>query len=45
MARISANYNFAPADQVPSIFYGDVATSDAYYSGSLLGMSFSPPFF
>ncbi|KAK4684567.1 hypothetical protein P7C73_g5606, partial [Tremellales sp. Uapishka_1] len=35
-----ANYDYAPANQSPQIFYGDVATSDVYFAGSLLSETF-----
>ncbi|EIW67041.1 hypothetical protein TREMEDRAFT_69953 [Tremella mesenterica DSM 1558] len=35
-----ANYDYAPANQPPQIFFGDVATSDVYFAGSLLGETF-----
>ncbi|KAK1925972.1 purine nucleoside permease [Papiliotrema laurentii] len=39
-AAFRANYDYAPANQPPQVFYGDVATSDVYFSGSLLDETF-----
>ncbi|ORY20307.1 purine nucleoside permease [Naematelia encephala] len=35
-----AKYDYAPANQPPSIFYGDVATSDVWFTGSILDEAF-----
>ena len=39
-----ANYPKAPANQPPTVFKGDVETSDVYWHGALLGDSFSDYF-
>jgi purine nucleoside permease len=35
-----AKYNYAPANETPTVIPGDSACSDVYYSGHLLGESF-----
>lgn len=35
-----AKYDYAPANQPPTIKYGDGATSDVYYAGNLLAEAF-----
>ncbi|RSH95295.1 hypothetical protein EHS25_000382 [Saitozyma podzolica] len=35
-AAFRQKYGFAPANQPPSVVYGDVSTSDVWFSGSLL---------
>ncbi|WVQ81216.1 hypothetical protein IAT38_003338 [Cryptococcus sp. DSM 104549] len=35
-----ANYDYAPANEPPAIFLGDVSTSDVYFAGSLLDEAF-----
>ncbi|KAL7421263.1 hypothetical protein Q5752_004148 [Cryptotrichosporon argae] len=39
-AAYRANYDYAPANAYPQIFYGDVATSDVYFAGALLAEAF-----
>ncbi|KAK8843339.1 hypothetical protein IAR55_006995 [Kwoniella newhampshirensis] len=39
-AAYRANYDYAPANQPPAVFKGDVSTSDAYFAGSLLDEAF-----
>jgi purine nucleoside permease len=40
-AKYRATYGYAPADQPPSVVKCDSATSDQYWSGSVLGYAFS----
>ncbi|ORX39096.1 purine nucleoside permease [Kockovaella imperatae] len=39
-AAYRARFNYAPANQPPSVFFGDVATSDVYFAGSDLAEAF-----
>ncbi|WRT69027.1 uncharacterized protein IL334_006010 [Kwoniella shivajii] len=39
-ASYRQKYNYAPANQPPQIFKGDVATSDVYFAGNLLDEAF-----
>ena len=39
-AAYRAMYDYAPANAPPSVFYGDVATSDNYWGGNLLAEAF-----
>ena len=39
-ATYRAMYDYAPANAPPSVFYGDVATSDNYWGGNLLAEAF-----
>ena len=39
-AAYRTKYDYAPANEPPAIFYGDVATSDVYFAGTLLSEAF-----
>ncbi|KAL1409231.1 hypothetical protein Q8F55_006064 [Vanrija albida] len=39
-AAYRASYSYAPANAPPAVFYGDVATADVYFAGSLLAEAF-----